>query len=282
MDLRKYNDQIISYLQYINKNILTLPKSTITYGAFNALIFGRIIYDDHSLDGSIDRCINFLIKRLKIITDNHDALILIGLSCYLKHMKYKERIDKYFNHLVGSLISSQTREGFFQTGDIRAFHHQRTMYVLWGLAFASQNYLNKNIKRSIEKSLDYVWGYRRDGVDNAFLWHPKFYFVKYKIGFPLPVFLPRSSGYLYECHQTFFVNAIKLYEHFFNEKRYEKEKRSAMEWIFGKNRIGIDLRTVTGIDLPVRIMNTDGIMLIRGNMFKGSYEVGSYIFALTN
>ena len=280
IELKNYNNQILSYLNYINNNIKLFPKSTITYGACNSLIFGKILYNDTSFDKNIDCCINYLMNKLKKINDNHDSLILIGLSCYLKNIEYKDNVANYLKHLVKGIISSQTKDGFFLTGDLRPFHHQRSMYVIWGLAFASEHYPDKNLKNIIKRTLDYVWNFRRDRQDNAFSWHPKFYFVRSKSGLHLPILLPQSANYLFECHQTFFVNAVKIYSYFFNDNSYDKMKDNALEWIFGNNRKGIDLRTVTGIDLPARIMTTDGKFLVRKNKFKGSYEVGSYILAL--
>ena len=54
-----------------------------------------------------------------------------------------------------------------------------------------------------------------------------------------------------------------------------------MEWIFGENRINEDLVSITKIDIPTRIMSRKGQLYINNNDFKGSYEVGSYVFALT-
>ena len=50
--------------------------------------------------------------------------------------------------------------------------------------------------------------------------------------------------------------------------------------VFGKNRIHKDLTTISGLELPIRIMNLNGDLFIKGERFKGSYEVGSYIMAL--
>ena len=280
IDLKNYQRKILSYIKYINVNVFNWPKSTITYGAFNALVFSRILYNDKSLDNSINYCIDYIMQKIKVIIDNHDSLFLMGLSSYLKHIESRDDVFHYQNHVVNDLLSCQTENGYFMTGDIRAFHHQRTMYTLWGLCFASQQYNNEIIKKSIEKSLKYVWGFRRDVKDNAFLWHPKFYYVKKRSGIIIPVFIPKSSKYLYECHQTFFANAIKMYKYFFKSNKYDNEKNASLNWIFGENRMGVDLRKVTGIDLPARIMTIDGNFIVPKNKFKGSYEVGSYVFAL--
>ena len=280
IDLNKYERRITAYLQYIKDHVSNLPKSTITYGAFNALVFGRILYNDKSFDSSINYCINYITDKIKVIKDNHDSLFLIGLSSYLEHIDFREDIFHYHNKIVQDLLSCQTKNGYFLTGDIRAFHHQRTMYTLWGLCFASQQYNNEKIKNAVERSLEHVWNFRRDGKDNAFLWHPTFYFLKKRSGITIPVFIPRSSKYLYECHQTFFANTVKMYKYFFNSNKFNYEKEAALKWIFGDNRIDVDLRNVTGIDLPARIMTTDGKMIVPNNRFKGSYEIGSYIFSL--
>lgn len=63
---------------------------------------------------------------------------------------------------------------------------------------------------------------------------------------------------------------------------FKKKRKRAMEWIFGANRITKDLTALTGIDLPTRIMDISGKLFIENQMFKGSYEVGSYILALSS
>jgi len=153
---------------------------------------------------------------------------------------------------------------------------------LWGLTFASINTHNAKIKLAIEKSLEYIWNNRRDKKDNAFIWHPLFYIIKTKSRIYFPIISPKSVRYLFECHQTFFANAITFYQHFYQTIKYSDYKQKVLEWIFGKNRIKKNLSEITGIGIAARIMDTSGNLFIQGQQFKGSYEIGSYILALSN
>ncbi len=217
---------------------------------------------------------------ISAISNNEDSLALIGLSLYYKHLNKDKDILKYVENLVKSLLDSQNDKGFFLTGDIRAVYHQRTMYTLWGLAFASDITKKQEIKSAIEKSIQHVWEFRRDGKDDAFLWHPLIYNTRRKSKIPLPILSPISVNYLFECHQTFFANAISFYQFFYETDKFSDYRLKALAWIFGKNRIKTNLVDITKIDIPARIMSRKGDLIIKNNNFKGSYEVGSYIFAL--
>ena len=163
---------------------------------------------------------------------------------------------------------------------LRLFHHQRVMYTIWGLFIASENYLPQKIKTASETILEYIWLFCKDGKDDAFLWHPKLYFAKTSLGFSIPIFLPKSAAYLFECHQTFFANAIKLYQTIFSTNKFDEYQKKSLDWIFGQNRIKTNLVEITKINIPARIMTINGKLFVKGQNFKGSYEIGSYILAL--
>jgi len=283
LDISKYESKIMAYLDYIKKNISTYKLSVVTYGAFNALVLGQLLYGSKGEDYSDEIRTSYLSlkKAINVITNNEDALVLIGLNLYYKYMNKDEDILNYISRLVQSLLITQSKKGFFLTGDIRAVYHQRTMYVLWGLAFSSLNVFSKEIKVAIERTINYVWKYRRDGKDNAFIWHPFVYLIKTKFNLILPIISPYSGEYLFECHQTFFVNAIIFYQQFYDNTKFTEYIKKAMDWIFGENRIGRDLVTLTNIGVPTRIVSRKGELFIKNNNFKGSYEIGSYIFALS-
>ena len=179
------------------------------------------------------------------------------------------------------ILTSKRKSAFFETGDIHANYHQRTMYVLWGLLFASNYFAPNKIKKTVEDTLYYVWNKRRDKKDDALLCHPSFYLIKYKNKIRIPVYNPRSAKYLFEYNQTFFANAINFYQKFFNTNLFQLEKEKALDWIWGSNRINKDLNDVTGIGIPARIMDVNGNLLISDQQFIGSYEIGSLILALT-
>ena len=55
-----------------------------------------------------------------------------------------------------------------------------------------------------------------------------------------------------------------------------------MDWIYGNNSLNKNLVEISGIGVPMRMMSIKGKMDVDGQMFKGSYEIGSYVMALTN
>jgi hypothetical protein len=281
--LSKYEDKIIRYLKYIQKQISGYSNSVLTYGAFNALVLGEIFYKKKEVNFQNEILSTFDVLRIDIrkIKNNEHSLVLIGLSCLYNYVKKDESVKHYISQLVEGLLKSQGENGFFFTGDIRAVYHQRVMYILWGLAFASRITHFNEIKHAIEKTVKYIWNHRRDGAGDAFLWHPPFYIIKYSPGFYVPILSNKSSKYLFECHQTFFVNTIMFYNYFFNDDKFNTYAAKALMWIFGKNRMNLDLVEITNLDVPARIMSKQKELFIKDQNFKGSYEVGSYILALS-
>lgn len=280
LETSMHDEKITLYLNYIKKRVRRLGKSDITYGAFNSLVLGRILYDGLDVEDELSFCIDYFMSGLPGIVDNQDSLLLIGLCLYLKKVTSGGAASEYAETLIRGLIESQDRSGVFQTGDLRAPYHQRLMYVAWALAIASEIFFSDSIRAAVEKTIDFVWRRRREEADDAFLWHPPLYIVKSKY-FPfVPVPSIRSSKHLFSCHQTFFVNTVNLYNRVFHENKYATEKKRAMAWIFGENRINRSLVEATGVDIPARIMTTDGNLLVKRNNFVGSYEIGSHILAL--
>lgn len=282
LDTLQYDTKIISYLKYIKTHISNYEKSTVTYGAFNALVLGQILYEDQGVNFNkeIVHTYQFIKNNISTITDNEDSLVLIGLSIYTQYLNNDKDILLYVDTLVQSLLKSQNTNGFFLSGDIRAVYHQRTMYTLWGLAFASSITHKEEIKPAIEKSISFIWNYRRDGKDNAFLWHPAIYKIKSHHSITFPVISIKSVNYLFECHQTFFANAISFYQYFYQTAKFSDYRQKALDWIFGENRINQNLVSITKLNIPTRIMSRNGEVYIKNQNFKGSYEVGSYVFAL--
>ena len=91
----------------------------------------------------------------------------------------------------------------------------------------------------------------------------------------------KSTKYLFECHQTFFANTINFFNHRFGDSFFIEERDKAINWIFGENRMGLNLTEVTKLGIPFRIMTTDNKLFVEHENYKGSYEIGSYILALS-
>jgi hypothetical protein len=230
----------------------------------------------------IEKIFDVILEKVIDDYDNQDSLILIA-GKYLNDIAPDKNRLKKLKILADKYLNSQNKKEYFETGDIRAIYHQRNMYVLWGLIFASYFYTEKSdeIKNAVLKNLNWIWDNNRDKQDDAFHWHPAFYFTRNKYGIKVPVINIKSSKYLFECHQTFFANAVNFYQMRFNSTEFQEQKKLALEWIFGKNRIQKDLTGINGTGLPIRLMDLSGNIFIKGQQFKGSYEVGSYILALT-
>lgn len=277
-----YDENIIRYVSHIKNNFLKYSKSDLTYGGLTSLILANKLYNLPDINlihtsKTFDSTLENVIKDC----DNQDSLILIAGKYLNDIYPDEERLQK-LKFLTDRYLKSQNKTGYFETGDLKAIYHQRNMYILWGLIYASYFYSEKNeeINESVTKTLDWVWKNNRDKQDDAFHWHPPYYWIMNKKGINVPIINIKSSKYLFECHQTFFANAINFYQKRFNSFEFKLKKELAMDWIFGKNRIRKDLTTINGIGLPIRIMDLDGNIFIRGQKFKGSYEVGSYLLAL--
>lgn len=280
----EFNTKISQCLIYLNKNKEKLTTSDLTYGALLAIFLHKKNYDLPEINISeweilFEKALDETLNR----KDNHDALILVA-GKYLIQQFPNHKLIKKLKLLTDRYLLSQNSAGYFETGDIRANYHQRNMYVLWGLAEAVSFYPEKReeIRLKIHKTLSWVWSKRRDNNDDAFHWHAPFYLIKNKFGFKMPVLNIEHSKFLFECHQTFFINAVNFYQLEFRTKEFEEEKIKAIDWIFGKNRINKNLVDVTGIGQPVRIMHTNGNLFLKGQNFIGTYEIGSYVLSLAS
>lgn len=279
LETSSYDEKIKRHLKYISENAGKFSRSEITYGAFNSVVLGKSLYST-SYDEATDHFLKILLHTPVSKYDNQDALCLIGLSLLHDSHPHKAVIIRYVSDYVTWLLSCQDKDGFFHTNDLRFLYHQRTMYVIWGLAMASRVNHKNEIERAIKHTLQNIWNNRREPVDDAFLWHPKFYWAGRKI--LIPVVVPRSADYLFECHQTFFANAVSLYQLNFDPTIFQTEKEKALLWIFGNNRIKHNLCEMTGIKIPARIMTRSGNISVTKEQFKGSYEIGSYIMVLSS
>ena len=280
LDTNKYDDKICAFIHWIYNNLEKLSVSELTYGGLLSVILGKKLYQPDNLEFDvIETLLTKTYNKIIPLFDNQNSLSLIASKYFLDQKKSEKQLDE-LKKLTDIILSSKNNSYFFETGDIRAIYHQRIMYPLWGLLFASSYYASEQIKGIVEDTLHYVWDKRRNKEDNAFLWHPSFYTIKYKKGIKIPVYNPKSAKYLFECHQTFFANSVNFYQSFFNSSLLQLEKEKTMEWIWGNNKINRDLCDVTGIGIPARIIDLKGNLLIDNQQFIGSYEIGSLILAL--
>lgn len=287
LDTEQWDDKIIGYLNYLKGRIQNFSRPELTYGGFSSLALGQKLYPQLNLNDILQKAFHRLEELVPEITDNHDALMLIGATSYLDglkkegHQKQYDQAHDYFKARVGRMIKVQDKHGIFHTGDLRACYLQRILYPLWGLALISKHFYRDEIRQAIETAIEMIWRNRRDQKDDGLIWHPAVYWVRSKRGWKVPMISPFSPGHLMECHQTFFANAIQLYQHVFETNRFGQYSENALAWTFGRNRINKSLVDNTGLDFPSRIMELNGNVFVPGEKFKGSYELGSYILALS-
>jgi len=276
----KYDEKIKKFLLKIKSVENTFSKSELTYGGLLCLVLGEKIYGLSLVNNNTKSLLIKNIEELLNTNDNQDYLLLIAAYYFDQNFPSVE-IPVLIKRIQNRLLSSLNEKYFFDTGDIRAPYHQRVMYTVWGLIFSSSFGNYEKIENSTTQILNHFF-IDRKFEDNAFLWCPRMYFIRYR-GIKFPVINLNAHNLLFECHQTFYVNSIIFYRHIFQKiDSFYKEKQYAMEWIFGKNRNNENLVDLTGISLPQRLMNLKGNYFIRSENFKGSYEIGSYILALSS
>jgi SAM-dependent methyltransferase len=214
-----------------------------------------------------------------------DALLLHGWT-YLydrsPDAELRDAIDSAMYEIVERQNAWKTLF-YFENPTTR--RHQNQMYTLWGLCRGIEVTDRPGYLGNVEAVLDYTVE-ERMREDGAFVWeNPS---RRARAGSALRRRLGRERGrpphweFLYPCHQTFFVNAVAHYEAAGGERDYSRELGDAMRWIYGDNDLGRDLHDASGLGVPVRFLTTDGRLDVPDQQFKGAYEVGSHVMALTN
>lgn len=214
-------------------------------------------------------------------THAEDSLLLYGWS----HLYRYDPADELLADIADALWAVNERlspDGLFQFDNSTTHRHQNQMYTLWGLCEAIEVTGTDGYLDSAEQVLDYAIENRmRD--DGAFLWDEVSTRRQIKRALHKRVGgRPPHWDFLYECHQTFFVNAVMSYYRAGGTKNYDRELREAMSWIYGDNGLGTDLVELSGLGVPMRQMTVDTRMDVSDQMYKGTYEIGSYIMALTD
>lgn len=177
------------------------------------------------------------------------------------------------------LAESVNAKGVPATGDRRAAYHQRMMYCTWGLAAAARLLECHVTADAALRILTRVVDDRIDD-DAGIRWHAILEWDVMPNGGSR--IYPWGHHIYYECHQCFFANAIDLYESCSGDRRFHGLRRRAIEFIFGANRWGIALDEHGVPGLPARCVATDGDLSLWRNRFKGCYEVGAYLWALSS
>lgn len=214
-------------------------------------------------------------------SNSEDSLLLYGW-CFLYEIEKDDNLLNNITNVLEGIIKKQNEEGLFIFENPTTRRHQNQMYTLWGIGKAIEVLNRKEYLANMEKTLDYTIKHRMLN-SGAFIWEdlPLLERLKSKVICKIKSVTP-DWELLFECHQTFFVNAVSHYYKAEGEKNYDTHIRRAMEWIFGNNALNKDLVEISDIGVPMRMMSIKGKMGVNGQMFKGAYEIGSYMMALTN
>lgn len=214
-----------------------------------------------------------------------DALLAYGWATLAEHTDEPGRHDTLVDALDDALWAINDRisaEGLFAFDNGTTRRHQNQMYALWGLCRAIEVTDRPGYLSSVEEVLDYTVEHRMR-ENGAFGWEDVGRLREYKREAAKRAgFRPPHWDFLYSCHQTFFVNAVAAYYAAGGETDYDREVRRAMEWVYGNNELDADLVEFSGLGVPMRQCTVDGRIDVPDQMYKGSYEVGSYLMALTN
>ena len=213
---------------------------------------------------------------------SEDALLLFGWA-HLYDVDPDETLRDDITAALWELNDHFTSDRLFEFDNPTSRRHQNQMYALWGLCEAARVTGLDGYLDTAEQVLDYTIEERmRD--DGAFIWED----VRFRaraVDSAAMRYLDRRPPhweFLYECHQTFFVNAVASYYEAGGDRDYTRAVREAMSWIYGDNALEQNLHDATGLGVPPRFLTiTDERMDVPDQMFKGSYEVGSYVMALT-
>ncbi|MFC4358468.1 class I SAM-dependent methyltransferase [Halobium salinum] len=273
--------------------------------------------EDDRLDGMPSYALGPLVGAFTLASDalgGDDAAVgddhLATARALFEHTRDRDDFD--FSHAEDSLLACGWAELYERTGDgdvgealdaaldaIADRHdwesglfrfdngtterHQNQMYALWGLCRAADvtdapafvPLAGDVLERTVE---------RRMRPDGAFLWTD----VGAKRGAwgelreRLGASRPSYWKLLFECHQTFFVNAVAHYTRAGGARDFSTAVLRAMSWMYGNNDLDADLVERSGIGVPMRFVTTGGRLSVPDQNFKGAYEVGSYVEALTH
>jgi hypothetical protein len=210
-----------------------------------------------------------------------DSLLLFGWA-HLYETAPDERLREAMTDGLWTVTERLTDDGLFAFDNHTTRRHQNQMYTLWGLCRAAGVLGLDGYLDAAERVLSYTIDERMLS-NGALVWEdlPRRERLRHDIEKRFGR-RPPHWDFLYSCHQTFFVNAVAEYYRAGGTQRHEDAVRRAVGWIYGDNDHGLDLHEFSGIGVPMRFLTTGGRMDVPDQMYKGAYEVGSYLMMLTN
>lgn len=274
-----YDTKIQNELQIF---ITKLPKKEInTLSSYSlgplmvSFAFAYKIYKDYKYIEIIESILNSADFKIKT---NEDAFLLLGLTQIYEFIPdYQEIVFKKIETLTGVILKHQNKTGLFVFEGITSKRHQNQMYTLWALC-SSFRILEIDNVEPIRKNIEYTIRNRFEN-DGGIIWednipyHIKAYHILKGI---------RYWEYYFECHQCFFAHAVFKFSELSQDFTYNTHAIKSLEWIFGGNRFNINLLHVSGLNMPHRIIDVNGNLHVKGQQFKGTYEIGGYLMAISD
>jgi len=249
------------------------------YGGLWSLIESALTWGDEAYAMTAS---GLVLERAEAFRADSNLNLGVGLFA-MAQLAAREGANPAVKDLVAAkatqFAASVNARGIPATGDRRAAYHQRMMYCAWGLAAAARLLDGQEEADATLRILTRVVDDRLD-EDGGIRWHAV---IERNV---MPDggnrFYPWGHHIYYECHQCFFANAVELYEACTGDRRFHDLRKRAIEFIFGVNRWGIALDEHGVPGLPARCIAKDGDMSLWRNRFKGCYEVGAYLWALSS
>ena len=255
-----------------------IPQDSFYYGGLWALAEAALVFKDEKYGALAVQTIRNTRNAFVVSPDLNYCVGMFGISQLLKTRTCDTYLFKVLKEKCDQITYSINDAGIPATGDYRAGYHQRLMYTCWGLLGSAWILHNEKAIMAAEKILDFVTDKRID-KDGGIRWHS----VVEQNVLPrgLPGIYPYGYNLYYECHQCFYLIAVHLFHKLTNTKNYFETSKKVHDWIFGKNRWQMDLTGLGIMGLPIRCISSKGRYSLPLNRFKGCYEVGSFLWAMT-
>lgn len=277
--IKLYDDQIQKQLQIFITNLEKKDSNSLCSYSLGPLmvsfVFAYKIFCGQKYLDVIDSILNEIDFKVK---KNEDVFLLLGLCQIYEHIPdYRSKVLDKIYFLTADVLKHQNDKGLFIFKGITSKRHQNQMYTLWALNYAFK-ILDIDDMEPIRKNIEYTITNRLE-KDAGIVWENNVpFYIKIYHNFRNI----RYWEYYFECHQCFFAHAIFEYSRLTHDDAYNRYAKKALAWIFGENRFNIDLLNVSGLNLPHRIIDGNGNLHVHGQHFKGTYEIGGYLMAITD
>ncbi len=255
-----------------------IPVESFYYGGLWALTEAAILFDDERYAALAAETLRKTRDTFLSSPDLNYSVGLFALSELLSKCLNDNSLRVMAEKKTSQIVNAINSRGIPATGDYRAAYHQRLMYASWGLCGTALALNNENAAQAAEKLIDFVTRNRID-EDGGIRWHS---IVERAVTLSgMPGIYPYGSDLYYECHQCFYLIAVNLFHKATNSHKYSNISDRVFHWIFGKNRWHLNL-TDPGIEgVPIRCISRRGKYPLALNRFKGCYEVGAYLWAMS-